>query len=194
MRWAAIDFETATRSRTSACALGVVVVEDGEELYRQAWLIRPPDNRYDSMNIAVHGIRPSDTERAPAFCDVWDEALQVIGDRPLVAHNASFDVGVVRRCCELYELPLPTSSYHCTVQLARRTWPELGSYRLPIVANHVGASLQHHDALSDAAACSMVLHACVQAAGAASLDLLVAHHGITTQRVDGVRDGQATPA
>ena len=28
MRWAAIDFETATRSRTSACALGVVTVED----------------------------------------------------------------------------------------------------------------------------------------------------------------------
>jgi DNA polymerase-3 subunit epsilon len=184
MRWAAVDFETATHSRDSACALGVVVVEDGTELLRQAWLIRPPGNAYHRMNISVHGIQPGDTEHAPDFADVWAEAMHVIGDRTLVAHNASFDVGVIRGCCATYSIAPPPARYVCTVQLSRRTWPELGAHKLPIVAQHVGATLNHHDALSDAAACSQVLHACITEARARSLDELALHHGIRDRRVD----------
>jgi len=183
MRWAAIDFETATHSRDSACALGVVVVDGGEERIRHSWLIRPPENAYSWRNVQVHGIRPEDTERAPDFADVWAEALYLIGDRPLVAHNASFDVGVIRGCCTSFELEVPDHRYHCTVQLSRRTWPELERHRLPIVAAHVGAQLDHHDALSDAAACSSILRACVDAAQVPSLDALVEHHGLAERRV-----------
>lgn len=184
MRWAAVDFETATYSRASACALGVVIVEDGRELYRQAWLIRPPGNEYASGNIAIHGIRPEHTEHAPTFDHVWREAMAMIEDRPLVAHNAGFDVGVIRGGCEAYELEPPSSRYVCTVQLSRRTWPELSAHKLPIVAGHVGATLDHHDALSDAAACSKILHACIDTAGAGSFDELVAHHRLREKRVD----------
>jgi DNA polymerase-3 subunit epsilon len=184
MRWAAVDFETATYSRSSACALGVVIVEDGRELYRQAWLIRPPGNRYESGNIAIHGIRPEDTEHAPDFATVWGEAMTMIDDRPLVAHNASFDVGVIRRSCQEFELVPPSSAYVCTVQLSRRTWPDLSAHKLPIVAGHVGAQLDHHDALSDAAACSTILHACIEHAGVSTVDALVEHHALKAKRVD----------
>lgn len=183
MRWAAIDFETATRARDSACALGVVVVEDGRELHRQAWLIRPPGNAYESMNIQVHGIHPADTDDAPDFGAVWNEAMDVIGDRPLVAHNAPFDIGVVRACCDGFELEPPDTTYHCTVQLARRSFPGLSAYKLPIVAGHVGAVLQHHDALSDAAACSRIVEACFQSTTAASMVDLYEHHGLKHKRV-----------
>lgn len=184
MRWAALDFETATYSRASACALGVVIVEDGRELHRQAWLIRPPHNEYAAGNISIHGIHPQDTEQAPGFDSVWGEAMYMIGDRPIVAHNAGFDVGVIRGGCEAYELAPPSSSYLCTVQLARRTWPELSAHKLPIVAGHVGATLDHHDALSDASACSKIMHACIESVGAGSLADLVAHHRLREKRVD----------
>ena len=184
MRWAAVDFETATYSRSSACALGVVIVEDGRELHRQAWLIRPPGNRYESGNIAIHGIRPEDTEHAPDFSHVWAEAMQMIDDRPLVAHNASFDVGVIRRSCQEFELQPPSSAYACTVQLSRRTWPDLSAHKLPIVAGHVGAQLDHHDALSDAAACSTIMQHCMDFAGAGSVEALVEHHALKARRVD----------
>jgi DNA polymerase-3 subunit epsilon len=183
MRWAALDFETATYSRASACALGVVIVEDGRELYRQAWLIRPPGNRYESGNIAIHGINPADTEHAPDFSHVWGEAMAMIGDRPLVAHNAAFDVGVIRRSCQEFELQPPSSTYACTVQLSRRTWPELSAHKLPIVAGHVGAQLDHHDALSDAAACSTILQRCMEHAGATSVEALVEHHSLKAKFV-----------
>ena len=184
MRWAAVDFETATFSRASACALGVVIVEDGQELHRQAWLIRPPGNRYDARNIQIHGIRPTDTQAAPEFDRVWAEAMSMIGDRPLIAHNASFDIGVIRRSCETFRIAPPHSPYLCTVQLSRRTWPELRAHKLPIVAGHVGAELDHHDALSDAAACSSIMRACIDAARVATWEALVAHHSIRAKHID----------
>ena len=183
MRWAAIDFETATRSRTSACALGVVVVDGGREVHRQAWLIQPPENQYEAGNIAIHGIKPWDTEFAPTFDHVWAEAMYLIQDRPIVAHNASFDVSVLRACCEHYIVDLPDTSYHCTVQLARRAYPDLPAYKLPIVAGHVGASLNHHDALSDAAACSRIVEACWESTPHLSVAELYELHGLTTRRV-----------
>ncbi len=183
MRWAAIDFETATYSRASACAVGVVVVEDGRELHRQAWLIRPPGNEYQSGNVAIHGIRPADTVDAPDFPVVWAEVEQLLGDRVLAAHNASFDVGVIRRCCEHYGLQPLDSQYVCTVTLARRAWPDLANHKLPMVAEHVGSELDHHDALSDAAACSQIVRACIEHAGAAGVTDLVARHGLREQRV-----------
>jgi DNA polymerase-3 subunit epsilon len=184
MRWAAVDFETATCSRASACALGVVVVEDGEDLHRQAWLIRPPGNDYDSRNVEIHGIRPSHTESAPAFDRVWAEAMQLIGDRTIIAHNAGFDVGVIRGGCDAYELAPPSSRYLCTVQLSRRTWPELSAHKLPIVAGHVGAQLDHHEALSDAAACSSIMRACIDTVGVRSVDDLVQHWSLRARHVD----------
>lgn len=184
MRWAAVDFETATHDRASACALGVVVVEDGAELVRRSWLIRPPGNAYDPRNVAIHGIRPEQTEHEPTFDAVWREAMEVIGDRPLVAHNAGFDVGVIRGGCEAYQLAPPSSRYACTVQLSRRTWPHLGAHKLPIVAGHVGAALDHHDALSDAAACSQILRACIEAASVECLDTLLEHHSMRARHVD----------
>jgi DNA polymerase-3 subunit epsilon len=70
MNFTAIDFETATGKRDSACAVGIVTVENGaitEEYYS---LIQPPGNEYFGMNIAVHGIHPQDTQGAPTFHDL----------------------------------------------------------------------------------------------------------------------------
>ena len=67
MTFSAIDFETATGYRHSACAVGIVTVENGEITDQYSTLIRPPGNEYWSGNIGVHGIRPKDTVRAPTF-------------------------------------------------------------------------------------------------------------------------------
>lgn len=72
--FAAIDFETAREDRNSACAVGLSIVDDNETTVEQSWLIHPPDNRYDDFNIAIHGIRPTDTAEALNF----DQALRPI--------------------------------------------------------------------------------------------------------------------
>ncbi len=65
--FAAIDFETATSERSSACAVGVVVFEEGSPIDGRRLLIRPPGNRYDAFDTALHGIGPSDTRDSPGF-------------------------------------------------------------------------------------------------------------------------------
>ncbi len=95
MRFAAIDFETASGARTSACSLGIAVVEDGEIVRRREWLIRPPSLYFRPLYTEVHGITPEMVAGSPGFDALWPEIEREIGDRTLVAHNAAFDMVAV---------------------------------------------------------------------------------------------------
>lgn len=115
-------------------------------------------NEYDEFNTRLHGIHAADTKDAPLFDDVWTQASVLIGDRVLVAHNAPFDMSVIRHSAIFHDYTPPESSFLCTSRLARSRWPDLGSWRLPDVCDALGiAGLNHHDALSDARAAARVL-------------------------------------
>lgn len=177
----AIDFETATRWRNSACAVGIAVVEGGEVVDTQHWLIRPPDNEYEGINISIHGITPTMTADAPSFGEVWSAAEAVVDGKPLVAHWAQFDFSVLRRSMADMGSPPPDLTYFCTVRLSRRTWPGWLSYRLPDVASACGLSFPHHQADADAWAAAEIAVACCGAYGVPDLkrlgDLTGVHGG-----------------
>jgi len=155
--FAALDFETATPSRDSACALGLCIISDGQIVERASWLIQPPGNDYSPFNTRVHGLGPHDTADAPVFEDVIDEAWELIGDLPLVAHNASFDISVLRNGLDMSGRAYPSATYYCTLVLSRARWPELPGYSLPLVLAKCGSQHRHHDALEDATAAAHIL-------------------------------------
>jgi DNA polymerase-3 subunit epsilon len=95
--WVAIDFETATGRRASACAVGLVYVSRGRTIGMESFLIQPPGNVYSGFNISIHGIHPSMTQDSPTFDELWPALENRIDGRPVVAHNASFDMSVLRR-------------------------------------------------------------------------------------------------
>lgn len=155
----ALDFETANYPRNSAIALGLSVIEDGTVKETRSWLFRPPGKgiyiREDF--IAIHGIRPSDLKDKPYFDGVWPEINRYLDDVDLlIAHNAAFDRSVLYSVAEHYDIPLPGYSWQCTVNIARRTWPNLLNHKLPTVCGHLGIELKHHDPASDAEACSRI--------------------------------------
>ena len=150
--FAAIDFETATASRDSACAIGIAVVDDGNVTVKRSWLIKPPNNEYDDFNISIHGITPEHTLTALSFDRVWPEVLEHIGERVVIAHNTAFDISVVRKSAALYDLPLSELRFACTYRMAKSTWPNRWNYRLDSLASELGITLDHHDPQSDAAA------------------------------------------
>lgn len=112
----AIDFETATSSRTSVCEVGICVVRNGEVAETRSWLVRPEDNRYHYRNIQIHGIRPEDTEDAPDFRQVWEEIERTYLDEfnMLVAHNVPFDRSCLQHTArKIYAFGCNTLDYLC---------------------------------------------------------------------------------
>lgn len=148
----AIDFETANSFRGSPCSVGLVRVRDGRAVDKQHWLIRPPEgaDRFDSWNTAIHGITAEMVANAPRWKEVLPQIVNYIGDDVAVAHNAGFDIGVIRYACEVDNIEWPEMSFLCSLVMARRTLA-LPTYRLPFVAASLGFELEnHHDALADA--------------------------------------------
>ncbi|MFT2214249.1 3'-5' exonuclease [Rhizobium giardinii] len=154
MKTIAIDFETANEQRGSACSVGLAWIEDGRVVRVEERLIRPKDMRFSSFNIAIHGIRPEDVEDASEFPEVMDEFAHDFRGATMIAHNAAFDFSVWRSCLDLYRRGYPELSYLCSVKMAQKVWPHLGSHKLNILAGHLGLTFKHHNAAEDAAVCA----------------------------------------
>ncbi len=168
MDFTAIDFETANSSSASACAVGLARVRDGRVVATQGWLIRPPagHDRFFDINIRIHGIRPEDVAGAPDWSTQLADLIAFAGDDVLVAHNAGFDMTVLRRACEATGDSHPAYRYLCSLQMARKTY-ELDSYRLPLAAAAAGyLDFAHHDAAADALACAHIVIDAAARAGA----------------------------
>lgn len=181
-RWVAIDFETANREKASACALGLVVIEDGFIAEERSWLIQPPGNYFEWRNTAIHGIDEDRVAQEPEFDELWEQISPYLEGAVILAHNASFDIAVLRGSLDHYELETPASAgYFCTVSVARKVWPLLSNHKLDSVCDHCGIALVHHDAASDARACAKIALAAREIAGAESLDTLVERLGLTAR-------------
>jgi DNA polymerase-3 subunit epsilon len=150
----AIDFETANEQRGSACSVGLAWIEDDRVVRVEERLIRPKTMRFSSFNIAIHGIRPEHVEDAGEFPEVMDEFADDFRGATMIAHNAAFDFSVWRSCLDLYRQDYPDLSYLCSVKMAQKVWPHLGSHKLNILAGHLGLTFAHHNAAEDAAICA----------------------------------------
>lgn len=156
----AIDFETATGSRASACAVGAALAANGEVRDVRRWLIHPPGNEYDGFNIGIHGITPRMTRSSPSLGEVWPELMAFVGGRALVAHYARFDMSVLRHTLTATTTEWPDLTYFCTWALARRAWPGMASYRLVDLADACGLTFEHHEPDADATATADLAIAC----------------------------------
>lgn len=181
----AIDFETANESRTSACSIGVAWIENGRVTATEEHLIRPREMRFNPFNSAIHGIRADDVADAPEFPAVWARLRERLDGRLILAHNAAFDLSVLRHTLTDYGLVWPVCPYLCTVTLARRAWPTLTAHKLNHLADFLGIALEHHRAGSDAEACGRIALAATQELGLSGLAAIPKGAGITF--------GQLTP-
>lgn len=158
MNFTAIDFETATGARHSACAIGLVRVENGQIVDEYQQLIQPPDNHYWYRNVQVHGIRPQDTLDAPTFWDIYPELEARLAGQCLVAHNEHFDRSVLKGTMAWYHLDYEAldlaARWECTCRIYRQKGFRPAS--LNACCARMNIALKHHEALSDARACAQL--------------------------------------
>lgn len=165
----AIDFETANSARGSACAVGVAVVAGGQVVAEGATLI-DPEMEFDGYCSAVNGLDEAAVKGAPTLPQVWPALTELLDGQLVVAHNASFDMAVMRNAGARYGVTTgPTFEVLCTYRTAKAAWPALPSYSLGFVAPLCGIEFDHHEAGQDARAAARVAVALYQSVGALSL-------------------------
>ena len=184
----AIDFETANSSSASACSVGLVKVRDGRVAETASWLIKPPPGHDEFLewNVRIHGIRSYQVASAAGWAEQLDDLVDFAGDDALVAHNAGFDMGVIRGACAATGIPCPRFDYLCSLQVARKTYV-LDSYRLPVAAMAAGfEDFHHHEALADAEACASIIVHAAKRHGAGSIAELSAAVPVRLGRIGDV--------
>lgn len=181
MKTVCIDFETANSKRSSACALGIAVIEGKEIIETREWLIHPHKGHgyFHPRNVEIHGITWLDVKDAPEFDAVFAELAPKLEGAVVVAHNAPFDMSVLRSLVELYQLSCPKFDTLCTCMLSRRLWPALENHRLDTLCEHIGHRFEHHQAGSDAEAAANVLLAMMREANTTSPHMLAIHVGVS---------------
>jgi len=151
--YTAFDVETPNHNNNSLCSIGLVHVEDGLVTFQKEYLVNPEAD-FDFSNVLIHGITEEMVYNAPTFPQIWKEIAPFF-DGLLIAHNAVFDLSVIKASLFRHDLFIPEMYYVCTVLLARRHIPRerYGSHRLNDLSRGLGITLDHHHALSDADAC-----------------------------------------
>lgn len=165
----AIDFETANQDRDSACEVSLVRFRDGLIVERLTSFLY--QDSFADINVSIHGITSKDVEGAPHLQTFWPHALEFIGDSPLVAHNAGFDMSVLYRSLQGNSVGRAIP-YFCTMVLSRRTLP-IAYFSLYNVTNYLG--IEHsddHRAEADAIAAGRVALALLQREDVDDLDTL----------------------
>ncbi|GAA4832471.1 hypothetical protein GCM10023331_17090 [Algivirga pacifica] len=157
MEFVALDFETANRYRSSACQVGLAHFKEWEIIHSSGDLIVPTPAHFEYMNIQVHGILPEHVVDKPNFEDYWPVLHGFLENRLIVAHNASFDISVLKSTLDHYGLPYPNLQYVCTMRLSKKLFPHLENHKLSTVSQAFGIALDHHEAESDSLAAGWIL-------------------------------------
>lgn len=166
LSFVALDVETANADWGSICQVGAVRFIDGAEADSASWLCQPPVPGFDPRNVGIHGIEERDVAQAAPFADVLPAFTAFLGDLPVVAHNAQFDVTALHRASAAAGVKAPGLRFGCSLALARAHSLDVRNHRLPTVAEALGVNLErHHDALADARACGAIVAALAARAG-----------------------------
>ena len=155
--YVAFDVETPNSRNDRISAIGVVVVENGEQTTHFYTLV-DPQTQFDAFNIRLTGITPRMVRGKPTFPVLWTLLRPLLEKGILCAHNAPFDLSVLGHCLRDYGIDwMPQRDYVCTCRMGRRLVPQLPNHRLDTMAAWLGLPLDHHNALSDTRACAGLL-------------------------------------
>lgn len=137
-------------------AIGISVVENGKIVHNFFSYVNP-ETFFDHFNTVLTGIDERTVASAPSFPELWKNIEPLLSSGILVAHNALFDLGVLKKCLTDYGIVWKNSvAYCCTVQIGRRLLPGM-QYKLNVLCDHYKIPLNHHQADSDSRAAAEIL-------------------------------------
>jgi DNA polymerase III subunit epsilon len=157
MRFVALDLETANSKLTSICQIGISVFEDFREVEALSLLV-DPDDYFDALNVAIHGIDENTVFGKPHFEIVFEQIKHIFCNSIVVSHTP-FDRTSLLQTCKAKGIVLPTFTWLDSAKVARRAYPQYSQrgYGLANLAKEFGMDFRHHDALEDARVAGAIL-------------------------------------
>ena len=184
-----VDLETTgSGPEASITEIGAVRVCGGEVLGEFQTLVNPAEHIPPLISVLT-GITDAMVAGAPRIPEVLPSFWEFARGAVLVAHNAAFDVGFLRRACAATATPWPGPPVVDTVALARGvlTRDEVPNVKLATLARHFRVTeAPNHRALTDARATVHVLHGLLERVGNLGVttleDLLEFTRGVSPER------------
>lgn len=129
--------------------IGAVLLVNGEVKDRFDTFV-DPEKPIPPKIVDLTGINDSMVAGAPKEAEALRMFLDFAGNRPLVAHNAPFDMSFLLAAAGRSGIPLNATSVD-TVILSRSLYPELKKHKLDVIAKHLNlGDFNHHRACDDA--------------------------------------------
>ena len=149
--YVAFDIETTGLNAQSdrMTEIGAVIFS-GEKIVQTFNTFVDPQMPIPADITELTGIRGSDVEGAPKEDEALRMFMDFAGKRPLVAHNAHFDVGFMKAAAHRNAIRF-SPVYLDTLALSQALCPELHRFKLDVVSNHLDLpKFNHHRASDDA--------------------------------------------
>ncbi len=184
-----VDLETTGAGPDATITeIGAVRVQGGEVIGEFQTLVNPCTHIPPLIQVLT-GITDAMVADAPRLDQVVPPFLEFARGAVLVAHNAGFDVGFLKRACAAQGLPWPGFAVVDTVGLARGVLmrDEVPNVKLATLARHFSSpEAPNHRALADARATVHVLHGLLERVGNLGVhtleDLLEFTRGVSPER------------
>ena len=129
--------------------IGAVKIKDGVTVDTFSTFVNP-GRPIPAAVSNLTGITDSMVSDAPSQTEAVRQFLDFCGSAVLVAHNAPFDTGFIRKACSDMGTPYTATSVD-TVAIARAILPDLNNVRLDTLAKHFRlGKFNHHRAVDDA--------------------------------------------
>ncbi|AQQ53960.1 3'-5' exonuclease [Planococcus lenghuensis] len=154
-----LDFETTGLSawKDKIIQIGAVKYENHRRT-DTFYLLVDPQCHISRTITSITGIRNEDVAGAPVIEEVIDDLIAFIGDYPIVAHNAPFDMGFLYALDSIASIPAYTVID--TVRLAKQTLRNIPDYKLTTLSAFLELEHHAHDALGDCLAAAAIYQFC----------------------------------
>jgi DNA polymerase-3 subunit epsilon len=139
-----------------------------------------PERDIPAEVIAIHGITPERVKNEKVFAGIADELIEFLGDAPLVAHNAMFDLGFLNAELERAGKPsVGRDRLIDTLILARRKHPGGANRLVDLCARYAidNSRRTKHGALLDA---ELLAEVYLELLGARQAQLVLSQTSIAT--------------
>jgi DNA polymerase-3 subunit epsilon len=157
--FAVLDVETTGGRPSDSKITDIsIYITDGKEIKSEFSSLVNPEKKIDPFVIKLTGITNDMVANEAPFRTIAQNVSEILKDKIIVAHNADFDFQMLQKEFLDHGLSLPNAKF-CTVKAAKKALPNLSSYSLGNLCDHLNISHENaHRAQADALATTHLFH------------------------------------